>query len=512
MRVSLLLLPISLLLAPISFAVAEQTPSARIQQVESGLASAEKDDKGEPGLALLDRMKHYDVPGVSIAVIDNGMIAWAKGYGVREKGTDTPVGTDTLFQAASISKPVTATATLQLVQEGKLDLDTNVNSYLKSWQLPENEFTTDHPVTLRGIMTHTAGLSVSGFLGYRRGRPLPTTVQILDGVEPANSNPVRVIRRPGTKWSYSGGGTTIQQLILEDVTKIDFATLLEQRVLQPLKMSDSTFAQPLPEHLEDRAVRAQGRGVKSRTWNVYPELAAAGLWTTPSDLARFAIGIRKAYRGESNAILSGETATQMLTPSKILTDSGQAYGLGPMVIGDGETMEFCHSGGNLGFRCKMVLFADSGDGAVVMTNGFRGGNLYQEILHSIATAYQWPGKRYRIQSPDDDKKIVPNENLELTGVPPIPQRIADAASRYSHTRQAGFASWHPTKREMLVSTRFADTSQIHHLKMPGGARKQLTFFNEPVRAASFEPNRGNYFCFARYWRRRVLPELSLRRR
>ena len=149
MRVSLLLLPISLLLAPISFAVAEQTPSARIQQVESGLASAEKDDKGEPGLALLDRMKHYDVPGVSIAVIDNGMIAWAKGYGVREKGTDTPVGTDTLFQAASISKPVTATATLQLVQEGKLDLDTNVNSYLKSWQLPENEFTTDHPVTLR---------------------------------------------------------------------------------------------------------------------------------------------------------------------------------------------------------------------------------------------------------------------------------------------------------------------------------------------------------------------------
>ena len=281
------------------------------------------------------------------------------------------------------------------------------------------------------------------------------------------------------------------------MTKIDFATLLEQRVLQPLKMSDSTFAQPLPEHLEDRAARAQGRGVKSRTWNVYPELAAAGLWTTPSDLARFAIGIRKAYRGESNAILSGETATQMLTPSKILTDSGQAYGLGPMVIGDGETMEFCHSGGNLGFRCKMVLFTDSGDGAVVMTNGFRGGNLYQEILHSIATAYQWPGKRYRIQSPDDDKKIVPNENLELTGVPPIPQRIADAASRYSHTRQAGFASWHPTKREMLVSTRFADTSQIHHLKMPGGARKQLTFFNEPVRAASFEPNRGNYFCFAR---------------
>jgi dipeptidyl aminopeptidase/acylaminoacyl peptidase/CubicO group peptidase (beta-lactamase class C family) len=498
MKFSTLLLCTFVLVPLNCSAFADDAPSAVVERVESGLASADQADRGRAGLSLADRMKHYDVPGVSIAVIDDGEIAWAKGYGVREKGTETPVGTDTLFQAASISKPVTAAATLQLAEEGKLDLDTNVNSYLKSWQVPDNEFTADQPVTLRGILTHTAGTSVSGFMGYRPDRPLPTTVQILDGVKPANSKPVRVVRKPGTKWSYSGGGTTIQQLILEDVTGIDFQALLSQRVLQPLKMNDSTFEQPLPEHLRDRAARShQSKKVHSRKWNVYPELAAAGLWTTPTDLARFAIAVREAYRGESDILLSQETARQMLTPSEVSRESGLAYGLGPAVAGQAETLGFGHGGGNVGFRCLMVLMIESGDGAVVMNNGGNGEILNEEIFHSIAAAYQWPGERYRIEPKDDDKKIVPNENLELTGLPPIPQRIADAASRYSHTRQAGFASWHPTRQEMLINTRFADTSQVHHLKMPGGARNQLTFFKEPVRAASFEPNRGEYFCFAR---------------
>lgn len=474
------------------------TPAAIISQVESGLVSAEKENRGQSGLTILDRMKHYDVPGVSIAVIDDGKIVWAKGYGVREKETETPIGTDTLFQAASISKPVTAAATMQLVQEGRLNLDTNVDSYLKSWQVPSNEFTVDQPVTLRGILTHTAGTSVSGFLGYRPESPLPTTVQILQGAKPANSKPVVVIRKPGTACSYSGGGVTIQQLILEEMTGMDFNAVLHQRVLQPLEMTHSTFSQPLPENLDDRAARAhQGNKVHRRKWNVYPELAAAGLWTTPSDLARFAIEIRKAYRGESDLVLSQETARQMLTPSDLRTARGDTFGLGPVVAGHGETLEFSHSGGNVGFRCQMVMMVESGDGAVVMSNGGGGGMLNAEILHSIANAYHWPGTRHRIEQDAGEPSIAPNENLELTGVPPIPQRIADAASRYSHTRQAGFASWHPNKREMLVSTRFADTSQVHLLKMPGGARTQLTFFKEPVRAASFEPNQGDYFCFAR---------------
>lgn len=505
MRFLSLLLWAGILLLPGYSTRGDEAISAVVERVESGLASADKSDRGRDGLNLTDRMKHYDVPGVSIAVIDDGAIVWAKGYGLLEKGKQTAVGTDTLFQAASISKPVTATATLQLVQEGKLDLDTNVNAFLKSWQLPDNEFTVDQPVTLRGIMTHTAGTSVSGFLGYRSDRRLPSIVQILDGVKPANSKPVRVFQKPFTNCTYSGGGTTIQQLILQDVTGMDFPTLLKQRVLTRCEMNDSIFQQPLGSELQDRAARAhQGKKVHRHKWNVYPELAAAGLWTTPSDLARFAIEIRNAYRGESDKILSEDTARKMLTPSELKTDYGGAFGLGPIVAGEGEMLEFGHSGGNVGFRCLMVMMVDSGDGAVVMTNGGSGSVLNEEIFHSIAAAHRWPGERHLIsadqkeqESEQAEPNVVPNENLELTGIPPIPQRIADAASRYSHTRSAGFASWHPIRREMLIGTRFADTSQVHRLKMPGGARQQLTFFNEPVRAASFEPTSGKYFCFAR---------------
>ena len=479
--------------------------SSLIEQVESALASTDKEDRGRSGLSLADRMQHFDVPGVSIAVIDDGKIAWAKGYGNRIKGTETPVGTDTLFQAASISKPVTATATLQLVQAGELDLDTNVNEYLKSWQVPGNEFTEHQPVTLRGILTHSAGTSVSGFLGYRPDRPLPTTVQILDGIKPARSKPVRVVRKPGTECSYSGGGTTIQQLLLQDVTGLDFTDLMRERVLEPAKMTDSTFAQPLPENLHDRAaVSHQGKKPHFAKWNVYPEQAAAGLWTTPSDLARFAMEIRNAYLGKSDRLLSQATAQKMLTPSNLKLEEGVAFGLGPIVAGEGSTLEFNHSGGNVGFRCYFVMFVESGDGAVVMTNGGNGWTLNQEIFHAVATVYQWPGQSHRITADSNDdisssnqKSVIPNENLELTNVPPIPQRIADTASRYSHTRSARFASWHPTKREMLISTRFADTAQVHHLKSPGGARTQLTFFKEPVRSASLQPVDGNYFCFAR---------------
>lgn len=470
----------------------------RARQVENNLAGVSQQDRGNTGLTLAERMRHYDVPGVSIAVIDDGEIAWAKGYGVRIKGSDAAVDPGTLFQAASISKPVTAAATLQLVSQDQLDLDANVNDYLKSWQLPENEFTTEYKVTLRSILTHTAGTSVSGFLGYRPDRPLPTTVQILDGVEPARSQPVRVVRTPGTKCEYSGGGTTIQQLLLEDVTGMKFAELMQQLVLRPAGMRDSTFAQPLPDGLHHRAAHAHpGPGPHRHGWQVHPEQAAAGLWTTPSDLARFAIAIRDAYLGNSERLLSQELARHMLTPAPLPLANTVAFGLGPVVAGEGETLEFYHSGGNIGFRCFLVLFVQSGDGAVVMTNGNGGEPLCRELVHAIATAYEWPGQAHRVAATERSEPIPVPENLELTGVPPIPQRIAAAASRYSHARAAGFASWHPTQREMLISTRFAETAQIHHVKMPGGARRQLTFFQEPVGSASFPPVEADYFCFSR---------------
>jgi CubicO group peptidase (beta-lactamase class C family) len=218
----------------------------RIQRVENGLLYPQqiKDDPSAK-MNLAERMKYYKVPGVSIAVINNGVIEWAKGYGVREYGTNFPVTVETLFQAASISKPIAAMASLRLVEKGKLNLDEDVNKKLVSWKMPENEFTKTEKVTLRGLLTHNAGLSVSGFPGYpTHTNPLPTVLQVLDGSPPANTKPVRVIRIPGTQWSYSGGGITVMQQLLMDVSGKPFPALMKEAVLNKLKMKNSTYEQP----------------------------------------------------------------------------------------------------------------------------------------------------------------------------------------------------------------------------------------------------------------------------
>ena len=361
---------------------------ARIARIESGLLPRYLID-GQPGLkmTLAERMAFYKVPGVSIAVIHSGAIQWAKGYGVREAGRPAPVQTDTLFQAASISKPVAAMAALRLVQDGKLALDEDVNRKLTAWKVPANEFTAKEKVTLRRILTHSASLTVHGFPGYAQGAPLPTLVQVLDGAPPANTAPIRVDVKPGTLNRYSGGGFTVMQQMLIDVTGKPFPEFIEETVLRPLAMTHSTYQQPLPEALWRQAASAHDRNgvaIKGR-WNTYPEMAAAGLWTTPSDLARFAIELRNAFHGRSERVLWAATARQMLTRQR--TDlNGLGIGLG----GEGRTLSFSHGGANRGFMCHFIAFAESGDGAAIMTNGDRGQALIQEILRAIAAEYDWP--------------------------------------------------------------------------------------------------------------------------
>ena len=264
---------------------------------------------------ILSEMRRRHVPGLSIAIIENGKIVNAKGYGNTENGGQTPVTAATLFQAGSISKPVSAMGALRLVEQGKLDLDADVNDKLVTWKVPENEFTRKKSVTLRGLLSHTAGLTVHGFPGYATDQPRPTIVQILDGTKPANTNAVRVDILPGSQWRYSGGGYTIMQQLVIDVTGEPFPLFMEEAVLRPLAMNESTFEQPLADikarltatgHLTDRS-RVLGK------WHIYPEMAAAGLWTTPSDLARFAIGIQEALAGISAKTLSRAMARQMLT-------------------------------------------------------------------------------------------------------------------------------------------------------------------------------------------------------
>jgi CubicO group peptidase (beta-lactamase class C family) len=318
-------------------------------------------------------MKALNVPGVSVAIIDDYKIIWTHAEGA------TP---ETRFQAASISKPVAAMAALRLVEEGKLSLDEDVNLKLKSWKVPDNEFTRDEKVTLRRLLSHSAGLTVHGFPGYDVDDKLPTAPQILDGLKPANTAAVRVDLKPGTKSRYSGGGITVMQLMMTDVTGRPFPELMQALVLSKIGMRNSTYQQPLPDALAANAAighRSNGEAIHGR-WHIYPEMAAAGLWTTPEDLAKFAIELQLSKTGKANHVLSREMTNQMLT--RQIED----VGLGIML--NGET-GFSHGGSNAGFQCLLAALT-TGQGVVIMTNGDQGGKLANEIRDAVAAEYQWP--------------------------------------------------------------------------------------------------------------------------
>jgi CubicO group peptidase (beta-lactamase class C family) len=340
---------------------------------------------GEPPALkpLAQRMAELKVPGMSIAVIHGGRIEWARGFGATRAG-GPPVTANTLFQAASISKPVFALAVLHQLDAGKLDLDANVNDYLKGWKLPENDLTRQKPVVLRETLTHSAGLTVQGFPGYAADAKLPDVTQILDGAAPANTPAVRVDMLPGSQWRYSGGGYVLSQRVLTDVTGIPLPQLLRETVLVPLGMTSSTYEQPLPvARMPEVAMPHAGEGqALGEGPHVYPELAAAGLWTTPADLARYALGVEAALAGKSK-VISAKTARAMLTPV-----IGQ-QGLGPQLGGSTTRKYFTHSGANAGYRCVLVSYED-GEGAVLMTNSDRGDELMSDVMRTVAHVYHWP--------------------------------------------------------------------------------------------------------------------------
>lgn len=363
--------------------------SAAVARVTAGLRPGIVVE-GAPAVTytLSERMAHYKVPGVSIAVIDGdgARIAWARGFGVKVQGESDSVTPATRFQAASISKPVAATALLHMAQEGELSLDAPVNDYLKSWKVPDNAFTATEKVTLRRIVSHNAGLTVHGFPGYAVTDSLPTVQQILDGVAPANTKPVRVDTTPGSIWRYSGGGFTVAQLAMTEVSGESFPYLMNKFVLAPFGMTNSSYALLLPGESGGQAAaghRSDGKMVEGG-WHHYPEMAAAGLWTTPTDLMKWAREIAWARVGKSKDVLNRKSATEMLTVQK------EPSGLGPMLHGSGRAFYFEHGGANEGYRAQVMYFPELEKGAAVMTNSDAGGALAQEILYALAAEYAWP--------------------------------------------------------------------------------------------------------------------------
>ena len=339
------------------------------------------------------RMAHDHVPGLSLACIHNGTLAWTQAFGVARVGAE-PVTPETLFQDGSISKSVTALAVLRLVEKGNLNLDADVSQYLKGWKLPTNKFTEQSKVTLRELLSHTAGATVHGFEGYAAGQTVPTLVQVLNGEKPANSAPVTIDFVPGTNFRYSGGGYAIVQQILIDVTGKPFPDLMQEVVLQPLHMTHSTFQQPLPEKLrslEATPYDEDGNAIEGGP-HTYPAMSAAGLWTTPSDLALFALGIQDALAGAPGAIVSSATAHEMLQPV------AQDYALGFVVDGNGPNRYFWHPGVNAGFVAFFFAY-EKGDGLALMTNGQNTKTLGLEIVRALAKQYGWT------EFPSDDSRF-----------------------------------------------------------------------------------------------------------
>jgi len=383
---------------------------ARIVRVENGLIPLGEGDQfqwGNPA-SLAERMQHYGLPGLSVAVIENYQLEWARGYGVFEAGGDQPVTPNSLFHAGSIAKPVSAAAALMLVAGGQLDLDREVNEQLTAWQVPENEYTSNEKVSLRRLLSHSSGLTdgyamrsssdpeFNWWMAAEGEAPGVTIPQLLEGQTPSEQgDPTRVTRVPGSAYEYSNFGYGVVELLIEEAAQRDFAVLMQETVLTPLEMTSSTFEQPLPARLRSRAVSehyVSGEPFAEKRHH-FPIRAAGGLWTTPSDLARFAIEIMRTYQGDSDLLLSQPLAVEMLTPQIEIPDQGfiHSYGLGFDLGGQGQSFFAEHTGGTWGSTALLWFYPETGQGAVIMTNSAANqGAIRFELLMSIAKEYGWP--------------------------------------------------------------------------------------------------------------------------
>lgn len=366
----------------------------RIERIERGLLPPVRIQGEALRWTIEDRLREHKIPAVSIAVFENYELSWAKAYGMAEVEAGTRATEETLFLAGSISKSVNALGVMLAASEGTLGLDTPVNELLESWKLPENELTRATPVTIRMLLSHTAGTTVHGFPGYAAGAAIPTVQQILDGEQPANTSAVRVDLAPGTQYRYSGGGTTITQLALAERSKLPYQEVLATRVLGPLGMTHSTYEQVLtPERLR-HAAAGYGRdgNVIEGKRHTYPEMAAAGLWTTPSDLARFFAEIARARAGKSSKIATA-VATEMTTKRIHVREATnpESVGLGVFLSERNGARLFGHGGADEGFQANAVASLDQGYGVIVMANSDNGFRIFPEIERAVFAEYGWPG-------------------------------------------------------------------------------------------------------------------------
>ncbi|WP_316820336.1 serine hydrolase [Pedobacter gandavensis] len=494
------LLPLTLiafLSTQLLFAQSDSQTKALIEKVESGLIPVLRFE-GDSIWTMESRMKHYGVPGLTIAVIKDSKIAYVKSYGITDKTSKLPVTSQTLFQAASISKPVSAYAVLKEVDLGKINADEDVNLYLKSWKLPDNEFTNTKKVNLKHLLSHSGGLTVGGFRGYALGEPVPSLIQVLNGEKPANSPEIRVDKVPGGTLRYSGGGYCILQQMMIDLEGKSYPQLMKELVLVPLGMNSSTYEQPLSgEQLKLAATGylPNGKEVPGKR-HTYPEMAPAGLWTNATDLAKFIIDLQSTLNGESQQVLSRSMAQQMVSPF-----IERYEGLGIFLEKRDQTQYFNHGGWNEGFSSLMVGNTSHGDGMVVMTNGNQP-LLINEVYRAVGNVFKWPGHEYPVYkklalTAADRKKIIGRYQTDKYGLTKIYEEKGKLFHQNNMDEPAEFFKVGPDtyvrtgweqkikflknpadQKTYLVNLIFNDTVRYENPKMPSNEKTAYELVNE----------------------------------
>lgn len=391
-----------------SNATPEHDHASLIERFETGLRPRYgTSNEDSPVWSIEERMAFHKVPALSIAVAIDGQLQWARAYGEIVQGSNRDVNTKTLFQAASLSKPVASVAALDLVAREKLALDQPVNEFLTSWQIPSSPFTEQTPVTLRHLLSHRAGTTIHGFRGYRPVEPIPTSIEIVQGMPPANTDAVVVNKLPGEGYRYSGGGFQIVQLLIEDITKEAFPDIVRDAVFEPLSLSRSNYAYPQPDRNAAIGHRGENSTPIDGSGFIYPEFAAAGLWTTPTELVLLGCALSKDRTG-AELLLPRELATQLIP------DSADEAGLGFGLNNDGDGVAFVHNGHNPGFSARWVNYADGRASVAVLTNADTGGELIREVLSGLGHIYGWKQDAY-----------VERETIELS-----PNWVDDIVGQY----------------------------------------------------------------------------------
>lgn len=354
----------------------------KILRIENGLQEAVLiTDNVDKTFSIKERMEYYDVPGLSIAVVKDNKIEWAKSYGLKLKNSTDSVSLSTKFQAASLSKPLTAIVALKMIDKGMIQLDSSVNSQLTTWKIPDNENTANISITPRHLILHTSGLNVPGYPGYKKDSEVPELIELLNGVGNSNTEPTKVLVKPNTEWRYSGAGYSVLQLLMIEKSGMSFPELMKNELFHPINITNSTFKQ---EDLHDIAFAHLENGqIVEKGYHIYPEMAAAGLWTTPIDYAKVVCELQKSYKGESNLILSQNSA------QNALSKHWGGMGLGFILRNNGDSTALAYSGGNHGYICDIYSYLHSESGVVIMTNSNNGAPLIEEIYRSLSKEYKW---------------------------------------------------------------------------------------------------------------------------